>query len=110
MKNSIIIILLLSCSMILSKEQEDDYSLYSKTSVGFNFLSPSTFFLEDAPNEHQPGVYFTTHSAGMIFELYFVYKFIGSEVDWDQDDMQSSFIFRNPNEQARCGCGESFTI
>ena len=35
---------------------------------------------------------------------------IGSEVDWDQDDMQSSFIFRNPNEQARCGCGESFTI
>ena len=35
---------------------------------------------------------------------------IGSEVDWTQDKLQSSFTFKNPNETARCGCGESFTI
>ena len=35
---------------------------------------------------------------------------LGSEVDWNQDKLQSSFTFNNPNESARCGCGESFTI
>ena len=35
---------------------------------------------------------------------------IGSEVDWNQDDLQSSFSFNNPNESSRCGCGESFSI
>ena len=35
---------------------------------------------------------------------------IGSEVDWTQDNLQSSFTFNNPNESARCGCGESFTV
>ena len=35
---------------------------------------------------------------------------IGSEVDWSQDKLQSSFTFNNPNESARCGCGESFTV
>ena len=35
---------------------------------------------------------------------------IGSEVDWSQDKLQSNFIFKNPNEVARCGCGESFTV
>lgn len=35
---------------------------------------------------------------------------IGSEVDWKHDKLQSSFTFKNPNETARCGCGESFTV
>ena len=35
---------------------------------------------------------------------------IGSEVDWSQDKLQSRFVFNNPNESARCGCGESFTV
>ena len=35
---------------------------------------------------------------------------IGSEVDWNQDKLQSNFTFNNPNEAARCGCGESFTV
>ena len=35
---------------------------------------------------------------------------IGSEMDWQQDKFSSSFTFNNPNETARCGCGESFTV
>ena len=35
---------------------------------------------------------------------------IGSVVDWEQEEMQSSFSFKNPNESARCGCGESFSV
>ena len=35
---------------------------------------------------------------------------LGSEVDYVEDKMQSGFVFRNPNEKGRCGCGESFHV
>jgi len=34
----------------------------------------------------------------------------GTEIDWVEDKLQSSFVFRNPNEKGRCGCGESFHV
>jgi Iron-sulfur cluster assembly accessory protein len=34
----------------------------------------------------------------------------GTEMDWVDEKMQSGFVFRNPNEKGRCGCGESFHV
>jgi iron-sulfur cluster assembly protein len=35
---------------------------------------------------------------------------IGTEMDYVDDKIQSGFVFRNPNEKGRCGCGESFHV
>ena len=35
---------------------------------------------------------------------------IGTEMDYKKDEFSSSFVFNNPNETERCGCGESFKI
>jgi iron-sulfur cluster assembly protein len=35
---------------------------------------------------------------------------IGSEMDYTEDKFQTGFVFTNPNEKGRCGCGESFHI
>lgn len=35
---------------------------------------------------------------------------IGTEMDYVEDKLQSGFVFRNPNEKGRCGCGESFHV
>ena len=35
---------------------------------------------------------------------------LGSEMDYQEDKFQTGFVFRNPNEKARCGCGESFMV
>ena len=35
---------------------------------------------------------------------------IGSTIDWKEDRFKRGFTFENPNESARCGCGESFSI
>ena len=35
---------------------------------------------------------------------------LGSEMDYVEDKFQSGFVFNNPNEKGRCGCGESFHI
>jgi iron-sulfur cluster assembly protein len=35
---------------------------------------------------------------------------IGTEMDYEEEKLKSGFVFRNPNEKGRCGCGESFHV
>ena len=35
---------------------------------------------------------------------------LGTEMDYKKENFSSQFIFKNPNEVERCGCGESFKI
>ncbi len=35
---------------------------------------------------------------------------VGSEMDFLEENFQSGFTFKNPNEKGRCGCGESFHV
>lgn len=34
----------------------------------------------------------------------------GTELDYGKEGLNEGFKFTNPNESARCGCGESFTV
>lgn len=35
---------------------------------------------------------------------------VGSKMDYVEGKLQSGFVFDNPNEKGRCGCGESFHV
>lgn len=35
---------------------------------------------------------------------------VGTEVDYEEDDLRQGFVFNNPNKKGECGCGESFTV
>ena len=35
---------------------------------------------------------------------------LGTEMDYKSEELSSTFVFKNPNETERCGCGESFKI
>ncbi|MBM3951309.1 MAG: iron-sulfur cluster assembly accessory protein [Rhodospirillales bacterium] len=35
---------------------------------------------------------------------------LGTEMDYREDKLESGFVFTNPNEKGRCGCGESFHV
>ena len=35
---------------------------------------------------------------------------LGTEMDYKKEELSSSFVFNNPNETERCGCGESFKV
>ena len=52
--------------------------------------------------EHQ-GVKFLIHPKAFMF-------LIGTEIDYVIDKLHEGFIFRNPNEKGRCGCGDSFYV
>lgn len=35
---------------------------------------------------------------------------LGTEMDYIVEPLHSGFVFRNPNEKGRCGCGKSFHV
>jgi iron-sulfur cluster assembly protein len=35
---------------------------------------------------------------------------LGTTLDYFEKDLESGFVFINPNEKGRCGCGESFYV
>ena len=49
------------------------------------------------------GVTFVIDPSAILF-------IIGSTIDWKEDKFKRGFSFENPNETARCGRGESFSI
>ena len=49
------------------------------------------------------GVKFVIDPSAILF-------LIGSTIDWKEDKFKNGFTFENPNEVARCGCGESFNF
>ena len=60
-------------------------------------LNPNDEVIEDK------GVKVFIDSAAVMYLL-------GTEMDYKKADFSSTFVFNNPNETERCGCGESFKI
>ena len=58
-------------------------------------LNPNDEVIEDK------GVKVFVDSAAIMYLL-------GTEMDYKTEELSSSFVFNNPNETERCGCGESF--
>ena len=58
------------------------------------------------PNDEvieEKGVKVFVDSAAIMYLL-------GTEMDYKKEELSSTFVFNNPNETERCGCGESFKI
>ena len=61
---------------------------------------------EAKPNEEiieDKGVKVLIDPAAIIYLL-------GTEMDYKKESFSSQFVFKNPNETEKCGCGESFKI
>jgi len=52
----------------------------------------------------------SAHGVTVYIDPKAVMFLIGTTMDFVADDLQSGFVFNNPNEKGRCGCGESFHV
>ena len=50
------------------------------------------------------------HGVKVLIDPKAVMFILGSEMDYVEDKLSSGFVFNNPNEKGRCGCGESFHV
>ena len=46
----------------------------------------------------------------IIVEAAAVMFLIGTELDYKEEKLESTFVFNNPNATSTCGCGESFSV
>lgn len=53
---------------------------------------------------------FESHGVKVIADPKALVYLDGTEVDYTREGLNEGFKFTNPNEKARCGCGESFTV
>ncbi len=93
---------------IMSNDQAD--SLGVRVSVKSGGCAGMSYVMEYAkevnPNDElieDKGVKVFVDSAAVMYLL-------GTEMDYKTEELSSSFVFNNPNETERCGCGESFKI
>ena len=91
---------------IMSKAEKN--SLGVRVSVKAGGCAGMSYIMEYAkeikPNEEiieEKGVKVFIDPKAIIYLL-------GTEMDYKEDKFSSKFVFKNPNETERCGCGESF--
>lgn len=76
-------------------------------SAGCSGLS-YTLEYADEPGEHDEVV--EDHGVTLLIDPKASMFLLGTEMDYVEDKLQSGFVFNNPNEKGRCGCGESFHV
>ena len=93
---------------IMSKAEQD--SLGVRVSVKTGGCAGMSYVMEYAkdikPNEEvieEKGVKVLIDPKAIMYLL-------GTEMDYKKEKFSSQFIFKNPNETERCGCGESFKV
>ena len=93
---------------IMSKAQRD--SIGVRVGVKTGGCAGMSYVMEYAkkinPNDEvieDKGVKVFIDSSAIMYLL-------GTEMDYKKEEFSSTFVFKNPNETERCGCGESFKI
>ena len=62
-------------------------------------------------NEAKPNEEMIEEKGGKVFiDPKAIMYLLGTEMDYKKEKFSSQFVFKNPNETERCGCGESFKI
>lgn len=51
-----------------------------------------------------------THGVKVLIDPKAVMFILGSQMDYVKDKLSAGFVFQNPNEKGKCGCGESFHV
>jgi iron-sulfur cluster assembly protein len=76
-------------------------------SKGCNGLSYTLEFADEAGPYDEV---VEAHGVKVLIDPKAVMFILGSEMDYAEDKLSSGFVFTNPNEKGRCGCGESFHV
>ena len=69
-----------------------------------------SYTLEFADNQEPMDEVIDTQGIKLLIDPKASLFLIGTEMDYEEEKLKSGFVFKNPNEKGRCGCGESFHV
>jgi iron-sulfur cluster assembly protein len=99
-----------------AKRVQDLLSKRGKPSVGIRIgvrskgCSGMSYTLEYADSQQAMDEVVETGGVKLLIDPKASLFLIGTVMDFEEDKLKSGFVFRNPNEKGRCGCGESFHV
>ena len=72
--------------------------------------SGMSYTLEYAEQQEPMDEVVETEGVKLLIDPKASLSLIGTVMDFEEDKLKAGFVFRNPNEKGRCGCGESFHV
>ena len=93
---------------IMSGAQKD--SIGVRIGVKAGGCAGMSYIMEYAKNSNPNDEVIEDKGVKVFIDAGAVMYLLGTEMDYKTEEFYSSFVFKNPNETERCGCGESFKI
>ena len=93
---------------IMSGAQKD--SIGVRIGVKAGGCAGMSYIMEYAKNSNPNDEVIEDKGVKVFIDAGAVMYLLGTEMDYKTGEFSSSFVFKNPNETERCGCGESFKI
>ena len=90
--------------------QDADHLVGLRVGVRTTGCSGNSYFIQYATEKKPLEEEIEVDGVKVLVEPMAVMFLIGSVMDYKEDRLFSGFVFENPNETGRCGCGESFTV
>ena len=93
---------------IMSGAQKD--SIGVRIGVKAGGCAGMSYIMEYAKNSNPNDEVIEDKGVKVFIDAGAVMYLLGTEMDYKTEEFSASFVFKNPNETERCGCGESFKI
>ena len=85
-------------------------SLGIRVGVRTGGCSGNSYYIEYADEKNPYDEIITQEGVSILIDPKAQLRLIGVEMDYDETQFKAGFVFNNPNEKGRCGCGKSFSV
>ncbi len=96
--------------VILLLEKRGKPSLGVRVGVKSGGCSGFKYFIEYADSKNSYDEVIEYKDFTILIDPKALMYLIGTEMDYIEEKFKSGFVFINPNEKSKCGCGSSFSV
>lgn len=96
--------------ILLLLEKRGKPSLGVRVGVKSGGCSGLKYFIEYADSKNPYDEVIPHKDFTILIDPKALMYLIGTEMDYIEEQFKSGFIFVNPNEKSKCGCGSSFSV
>jgi iron-sulfur cluster assembly protein len=95
---------------LLAQAPDDQTVLGLRIGVSAGGCSGMSYYMEYATEQQPMEEVIDDKGVKIFIDPKAMMYLVGTEMDYNEDEFNAGFVFNNPNEAGRCGCGKSFKV